>query len=136
MLCYHICISFIAKPFLEKPTSLCSDSLLYCAPEALVLPKWRDALEDSSVSHHVVVVVIDEVHCVYKWYFLYAEKFLYKVIQNVYKGIANFSSILLSSSFGIINWASEASPTLGCSIEISRDWRASEASETLSCLFN
>ena len=28
------------------------------------------------------------------------------------------------------NWASEASPTLGCSIEISRDW-ASEASPTL-----
>ena len=31
-----------------------------------------------------------------------------------------------------INWASEASPTLGCSIEISRDW-ASEASPTLGC---
>ena len=32
------------------------------------------------------------------------------------------------------NWASEASPTLGCPIEISRDyiWRASEARETLS----
>ena len=30
------------------------------------------------------------------------------------------------------NWASEASPTLGCSIEISGDW-ASEASPTLGC---
>ena len=30
------------------------------------------------------------------------------------------------------NWASEASPTLGYSIEISRDW-ASEASPTLGC---
>ena len=29
-------------------------------------------------------------------------------------------------------WASKASPTLGCSIEISRDW-ASEASPTLGC---
>ena len=29
-------------------------------------------------------------------------------------------------------WASEASPTLGCSIEISRDW-AREASPTLGC---
>ena len=29
-------------------------------------------------------------------------------------------------------WASEASPTLGCSIEISRDW-AGEASPTLGC---
>ena len=34
------------------------------------------------------------------------------------------------------NRSSEASPTLGCSIEISRDMRASEASETLSGLFN
>ena len=31
------------------------------------------------------------------------------------------------------NWASEASPTLGCSIEISRDNWASEASPTLGC---
>ena len=31
-----------------------------------------------------------------------------------------------------VNWASEASPTLGCSIEISRNW-ASEASPTLGC---
>ena len=30
------------------------------------------------------------------------------------------------------NWASEVSPTLGCSIEISRDW-ASKASPTLGC---
>ena len=30
------------------------------------------------------------------------------------------------------NWASKASPTLGCSIEISCDW-ASEASPTLGC---
>ena len=45
------------------------------------------------------------------------------------------------SSVGDVHssWASETSPTLGCSIEISRDiyyWRASEASETLSGLFN
>ena len=30
------------------------------------------------------------------------------------------------------NWASEASPTLGCSNEISREW-ASKASPTLGC---
>ena len=30
------------------------------------------------------------------------------------------------------SWAGEASPALGCSIEISRDW-ASEASPTLGC---
>ena len=35
-------------------------------------------------------------------------------------------------TLGNHNWAREASPILGCSIEISRDWRASEASETPS----
>ena len=56
--CVITSASDLAKPFLANPTSLCSDSLLYCAPEALVLPKWRNALEDSSVSHHIVAVVL------------------------------------------------------------------------------
>ena len=45
-----------------------------------------------------------------------------------------YASILgsgLAEARVVHDWASEASPTLGCSIEISRDWRASEASETL-----
>ena len=48
--CVITSASDLPKAFLATPTSLCSDSLLYCTPEALVLPKWRDALEDSSVS--------------------------------------------------------------------------------------
>ena len=40
--------------------------------------------------------------------------------------------VSLRSTDNFFNLASEASPTLGCSIEISRDW-ASEASPTLGC---
>ena len=65
--CVITSASDLPKAFLATPTSLCSDSLLYCTPEALVLPKWRDALEDSSVSYRIVAVVIDEAHCVSKW---------------------------------------------------------------------
>ena len=42
---------------------------------------------------------------------------------------------VMGTIFLVCNWASEASPKLGCSIEISRDiynW-ASEASPTLEC---
>ena len=46
-----------------------------------------------------------------------------KIIRMPY----NYHKVVL-----IGNWASEASPTLGCSIEISRDW-ASVASPTMGC---
>ena len=45
---------------------------------------------------------------------------------SVSQGMLSILVILLSY------WVSEASPTLGCSIEISRDW-ASEASPTPGC---
>ena len=41
------------------------DSLLFCAPEALVLSKWRDALE--TIAKRIVVVAVDEAHCASKW---------------------------------------------------------------------
>ena len=44
-----------------------SDSLLFCAPEALVTSRWRDILEEPVISVRVVAVVIDEAHCVSKW---------------------------------------------------------------------
>lgn len=37
-------------------SNLYTDSLLFCAPEALVQPRWRAA-----------AIVIDEAHCVSKW---------------------------------------------------------------------
>ena len=59
--------SDLAKPLLATESSLCTDSLLFCAPEALVLQRWRDALDDPTVSERIIAVVIDEAHCVSKW---------------------------------------------------------------------
>ncbi len=56
--------SDLAKCFLATESSLSTDSLLFCAPEALALPRWRDVLENSAVAEGVVAVVLDEAHCV------------------------------------------------------------------------
>ena len=49
----------------ENDMSKCS--LLYCAPEALINSRWREALENPLFSDRVVAVVVDEAHCVSKW---------------------------------------------------------------------
>ena len=42
--------------------------LLFCAPEAIDVSKWRDAIAKPDFSSRVVAIVIDEAHCVSKWY--------------------------------------------------------------------
>ena len=59
--------SDLVKPYLATEASICTDSLLFCAPEALALPKWRTALTNPAVFERIVAVVIDEAHCVSKW---------------------------------------------------------------------
>ena len=49
----------------EKDMSSCN--LLYCASEALISSRWREALENPLFSDRVVAVVVDEAHCVSKW---------------------------------------------------------------------
>ena len=61
------CSSDVEKDLLATPSSLSSDSLLFCTPEALVRSKWRDAFDDPVVSGRIVALVIDEAHCVSKW---------------------------------------------------------------------
>ncbi len=57
--------SAVAKEYLTTDESLSTDTLLFCAPEALVMSKWRDALE--IFSGRIVSVVVDEAHCISKW---------------------------------------------------------------------
>ena len=57
----------IAREFRSTEASFTSDSLLYCAPEALMQSKWRDVLRKHAVSSRIVAVVVDEAHCVSKW---------------------------------------------------------------------
>ena len=43
-------------------------SLLFCAPEAVVLvERWRELLTDSVLHSRIVAVAVDEAHCVSKW---------------------------------------------------------------------
>ena len=64
----------VTKENISTSKSLATDSLFFCAPEALVTSKWRDIL-GSSFSDRIVAVVVDEAHCVSKWYVL-LERFL------------------------------------------------------------
>ena len=41
--------------------------MLFCAPEALVGSRWRQAIEKPVISDRIVAVVVDEAHCVPKW---------------------------------------------------------------------
>lgn len=43
-------------------------SLLFCSPEALVSSKWREILQQSHIHDRIVAIVVDEAHCVSKWY--------------------------------------------------------------------
>ena len=52
---------------LTTQSSLLSDSLLFCTPEALVRSKWRCCIEEPNISERTVALVIDEAHCVSKW---------------------------------------------------------------------
>ena len=46
---------------------LSTDSLFFCAPESLVVARWRRVLETPQFSERIVAVVVDEVHCAPKW---------------------------------------------------------------------
>ena len=59
--------SGVEKEFIATDDDLIGNSHLFCAPEALVAGRWRDAIENPEVSSRVVAIVVDEAHCVSKW---------------------------------------------------------------------
>ncbi len=60
--------SIVTPELQATSTSFISDSLLFCAHEALFeTNKWRERLEIPAVSTRIVAIMIDEAHCVSKW---------------------------------------------------------------------
>ena len=55
------------RSLLATEEDLSKSKLLFCAPEALLRGRWREALEQPKLSCRIVAVVIDEAHCVSKW---------------------------------------------------------------------
>ena len=49
----------------------------FCAPEALDASKWRDTIAKPEFSSRVVAVVVDEAHCVSKWYIISNIRYLH-----------------------------------------------------------
>ena len=57
----------VKQELLATEDDLGKCSLLFCAPEALVGSRWREAIEKPVISDRIVAVVVDEAHCVSKW---------------------------------------------------------------------
>ena len=60
--------SGVEKEFITTDDDIFSNSHLFCAPEALLAGRWRGAIENPLVSCRVVAIIVDEAHCVSKWY--------------------------------------------------------------------
>lgn len=53
---------------LATEKDLCTCNFLFGSPEALLTSKWREAIDCPDVTQRIIAVVIDEAHCVSKWY--------------------------------------------------------------------
>lgn len=61
------CGGGVKQELLATEHDLGKCSLLFCAPEALVGSRWREAIERPVISDRIVAVIVDEAHCVSKW---------------------------------------------------------------------
>ena len=60
----------VGTGLLASEDTIASASLIFSIPEALIQDRWRNLLERPVVSDHVCAVIVDETHCVSKWYVL------------------------------------------------------------------
>ncbi len=60
--------SGVEKSLIASEEDLAECSLLYSAPESLVISRWKDVLETPVISKRIVAVIVDEAHCVSMWY--------------------------------------------------------------------
>ena len=60
--------SKVDKELLATDEDIRECSLLFCAPEAIDTSKWRETIAEPDFSSRVVAIVVDEAHCVSKWY--------------------------------------------------------------------
>ena len=60
--------SKVDKEFLATDDDIRDGRLFFCAPEAIDVSRWRDAIAKPEFSSRVVAIVVDEAHCVSKWY--------------------------------------------------------------------
>ena len=58
----------IDQSLLATDDDLHTCSFLFGSPEALVSCKWRDQINTPAVAERIVAIIIDEAHCVSKWY--------------------------------------------------------------------
>ena len=59
--------SSVDSELIATKDDLSKCSLLYCAPESLLNPKWREVIEMPVISSRIVAIAVDEAHCVSKW---------------------------------------------------------------------
>ena len=57
----------VEKSLVASKEDLAECSILYSAPEALIISKWRDMLETPVIAKRIIAVIIDEAHCVSMW---------------------------------------------------------------------
>ena len=66
LVAFSLLLASVPRELIAAEKSQGSDTLLFCAPEALFISKWRAAFERPDVFERIVAVIVDE-DCVSKW---------------------------------------------------------------------
>ena len=59
--------------------------VIYTSPEILLASKeWSDVFQSPVLRQHLVGVIIDEAHCIKKWYYNYNTLYILNMFHQVY----------------------------------------------------